>query len=105
MKKYRLDSGVDRTCTSYLSAHPIYEQDHPFDSGSSLSSGQNRGNLDAKIAQRTAEAKAKKPSDNDIDNDMGNNKRRLVFEDQDEVGRVGSPFTFRNMADAIGEDE
>jgi hypothetical protein len=36
---------------------------------------------------------------------MGNNKRRLVFEDQDEVGRVGSPFTFGNMADAIGEDE
>jgi hypothetical protein len=36
---------------------------------------------------------------------MGNHKRRLVFDDQDEVGRVGSPFPFGNMVDAIGDDE
>ncbi|KAJ7280961.1 hypothetical protein C8J57DRAFT_1464295 [Mycena rebaudengoi] len=56
---------------------------------------------DAKIAQRIAEAKAKKTSQTDVDKDMGNHKRRLVFDDQDEVGRVGSPFPFGNMVDAI----
>ncbi|KAJ7244109.1 hypothetical protein C8J57DRAFT_1525380 [Mycena rebaudengoi] len=60
---------------------------------------------DAKIAQRIAEAKAKKTSQTDVNKDMGNHKRRLVFDDQDEVGRVGSPFPFGNMVDAIGDDE
>ncbi|KAJ7243481.1 hypothetical protein C8J57DRAFT_1525586 [Mycena rebaudengoi] len=60
---------------------------------------------DAKIAQRIAEAKAKKTSQTDVDKDMGNNKRRLVFDDQDEVERVGSLFPFENMVDAIGDDE
>ncbi|KAJ7245796.1 hypothetical protein C8J57DRAFT_1524081 [Mycena rebaudengoi] len=58
---------------------------------------------DTKIAQRIAEAKAKKNKPNR--RRQGHDKRRLVFDDQDEVERVGSLFPFENMVDAIGDDE